>query len=72
MAAGESRTPLALVPDNVYKGGRDGINTLTEMSVDHFEWVTPGYEEDYIQWESDMFDNIVLDIDTRAFLMSGG
>ncbi|KFY41583.1 hypothetical protein V495_04881 [Pseudogymnoascus sp. VKM F-4514 (FW-929)] len=70
MAAGEGKSPLTEAHDSAYEGSREAINMLAGQSVDGLEWATSGYDWDNMQWESAMFDEIVLDIHTEAVFKS--
>ncbi|KAH8689328.1 hypothetical protein BGW36DRAFT_70139 [Talaromyces proteolyticus] len=70
MAAGEGRILLTDAHESVYEGSREAINMLARRSVDGSEWLTLGYDEDNMQWESAMFDEIVRDIHTGSVYKS--
>jgi hypothetical protein len=70
IAAGEGRSPLTNAYDGVYEGGRETMNMSTGRSVNGFEWLTSGYDQDNVQWESAMFDEIMRDIHPGAVLES--
>ena len=70
MAAGEGRSPLTDAHDSAYEGDREAIDMLAGRSVEGFEWLTSGYDVESMQWESAMFDDIVLDTDTEAVFKS--
>jgi hypothetical protein len=66
IAAGEGRSPLTDANDGVYEGDRETMNMSTGRSVNGFEWLTSGYDQDDVQWESAMFDEIMRDVHPGA------
>lgn len=62
MAAGEGVSPLA----NAYEGDQETIHMSTGQSVNGFEWLASGYDQDDMQWESALFDEILRDIHSGA------
>lgn len=63
IAADEERSPLTNDYNSVSQGSSETTNMWRRQSVDGFEWLTPGYDQD-MQWENTMFDEIMRDIHT--------
>lgn len=73
IAAGEGRSPLTTnaYDSSVYEGDRETMmNMSTGRGVNGFEWLASGYDQDDMQWESAMFDEILLDIHPAAVFKS--
>jgi hypothetical protein len=66
IGGGGTRSTLTDVHDSIRGQDRETMNISTGPSVDGFEWLTPGYDHDDVQWESAMFDEILRDIHPGA------
>ena len=66
IAAGEGRSPVANAYDSVHEVDRETMNMSTGQSVNGLEWLTSGYNQDDVQWESAIFDEIMRDIHPGA------